>query len=187
MLQIAGLLLANPSNPASTACCLIFHPRFRRSETGLCVSQCPGLARAVTHSDTFIGGGNSRKWPTSEADNYWPLLMWCLTDRYREQARSHKGSAPGKDLCSPKTNCGSELARDEARTTTPTPPANKKPHQITPGRASTHQNSCLSHVHRLVRINQMLHHARIRQGRDIAQAVIFGSRDLAQNAPHDLA
>ena len=137
MLQIAGLLLANPSNPASTAWCLIFHPRFRRSETGLCVSQCPGLARAVTHSDTFIGGGNSGIRPTSEADNYWPLLMWCLTDRYREQARSHKGSAPGTELCSPKINCGSEPARDEARTTTPRPPANKKPRQITPGRAST--------------------------------------------------
>jgi len=45
MLQIAGLLLANPSNPASAAWSLIFYPWSLAPAMGLSVSQCPALAR----------------------------------------------------------------------------------------------------------------------------------------------
>ena len=34
--------------------------------------------------------GNSGKAPIGEADNYWPLLMRCQTDRHREQAHSYR-------------------------------------------------------------------------------------------------
>ncbi|MNF04081.1 hypothetical protein D3C80_2035240 [compost metagenome] len=36
-------------------------------------------------------------------------------------------------------------------------------------------------------IDQMLNHARIGQGRDIAQGVVLSSGNLAQDAAHDLA
>ncbi|VVN28856.1 hypothetical protein PS655_04756 [Pseudomonas fluorescens] len=71
MLQIAGLLFANPSNPASAALCLIFHWGFRGSKTGRCVSLCPVAGRAVTHSVTWKVLGNSVKCRTGEIDNYW--------------------------------------------------------------------------------------------------------------------
>jgi len=43
--------------------------------------------------------------------------MRCLTLRYREQARSHKGpSFVPNPVLHRKSNCGSEPARDEAGT-----------------------------------------------------------------------
>src|SRR5207253_9169350 len=43
----------------------------------------------------------------------------------------------------------------------------------------------LGDVHGLVGIDQMLHHTRICQGGDIAQTVIFGGGNLAQDTAHD--
>ena len=39
-----------------------------------------------------------------------------MNDRYREQARYHSGSVSDIILCLPKIQCGSELAREEAGT-----------------------------------------------------------------------
>jgi hypothetical protein len=71
MLQIAGLLFANPSNPASAALCLIFHRGFGGSKTGRCVSLYPVAGRAVTHSVTWKVLGNRGKCLTAQIDNYW--------------------------------------------------------------------------------------------------------------------
>ena len=54
MLQIAGPLLANPSNPASTACRLILQDARSRPMTGLHVSHRPVVAPLVTHFKTPV-------------------------------------------------------------------------------------------------------------------------------------
>ncbi len=54
MLQIAGPLFANPSNPASTACRLIFRNARSRPVTGLRVSHRPVVAPLVTHFETPV-------------------------------------------------------------------------------------------------------------------------------------
>ncbi len=71
MLQIAGLLFANPSNPASAALCLIFHRGFWGSKTEHCVSLCPATGRTVTHMVTRRVAGNNGKCLAGEIDNYW--------------------------------------------------------------------------------------------------------------------
>ncbi|SCW88355.1 hypothetical protein SAMN03159473_05033 [Pseudomonas sp. NFACC52] len=54
MLQIAGPLFANPSNPASTACRLIFQDARSRPMTALRVSHRPVVAPLVTHFETPV-------------------------------------------------------------------------------------------------------------------------------------
>ena len=49
------------------------------------------------------------------------------------------------------------------------------------------QAVALGDIHRLVRINQMLHHTRVSQCGNIPQALIFSRGNLAQDPPHDLA
>src|SRR5450755_2208622 len=36
-------------------------------------------------------------------------------------------------------------------------------------------------------LNQLLNHARIRQGRNVPELIVFVGGDLAKNSPHDLA
>ena len=109
MLQIAGLLFANPSNPASAALCLIFHWGFGGSKTGRCVSQCPAPGRAVTHSVTWNAAGNSGKGLTGEIDNYWlgglarsfPRSAWeCSKGRSAspEPTQSVEGDIPTQSV-----------------------------------------------------------------------------------------
>jgi len=50
VLQIAGLLFAKPSIPASAALWLIFYRPRKGPETGLGVSHCPESGQRVTHS-----------------------------------------------------------------------------------------------------------------------------------------
>jgi len=105
MLQIAGLLFANPSNPASAGLCLIFHRRFWGSKTGRCVSHCPVAGRAVTHSVTWRLTGNSGNGLTEQFDNYWLRVLCyikelhlCMTNRFRWQASSHKDLRCSRNL-----------------------------------------------------------------------------------------
>ncbi|TDV44065.1 hypothetical protein EDF87_111170 [Pseudomonas helmanticensis] len=126
MLQIAGLLFANPSNPASAALCLIFHRGFRGSKTGRCVSLCPAPGRAVTHSVTWKAAGNSGKGLTGEIDNYWlgglVFRQWTtqLPDRLLSLASQlPQGYAAKLKFPTHHKLCGSWLASDEARAATP--------------------------------------------------------------------
>jgi len=140
MLQIAGLLFANPSNPASAALCLIFHRGFRGSKTGRCVSLCPAPGQAVTHSVTWNAAGNSGKCLTGEIDNYWlggfDFWQWAtpVSDRLLSRAGSLLQLVAFLQVeCDP---CRSEPARDEAHPATTKPPDTKKPHPAKPDRAS---------------------------------------------------
>jgi hypothetical protein len=142
MLQIAGLLFANPSNPASAALCLIFHRGFRGSKTGRCVSLCPVAGRAVTHSVTWTVLGNSGKCLTGEIDNYWlgglVFRQWTtqLPDRLLSLASQlPQGYAAKLKFPTHNKTCGSELAREEASPATTKPPDTKKPRPAKPDRA----------------------------------------------------
>ena len=53
-LQIAGLLFAKPSIPASVAFHLIFKDLYKGSKTVLSVSQRPAFARTVTREVTLL-------------------------------------------------------------------------------------------------------------------------------------
>jgi hypothetical protein len=155
MLQIAGLLFANPSNPASAALCLIFHRGFRGSKTGRCVSLCPAPGRAVTHSVTWKVLGNSGKCLTGEIDNYWlgESALRQRTTSASDKLPSRAGSLPqGSAFCLKvlgQTVGASLLAKRPAQ-----PPQNlqtqKSPARHTPDRAfffsdlllKQHSSSC---------------------------------------------
>ncbi len=128
MLQIAGLLFANPSNPASAALCLIFHRGFGGSKTGRCVSLCPVAGRAVTHSVTWKMLGNRGKCLTGEIDNYWlgglVFRQWTtqLPDRLLSLASQlPQGYAAKLKFPTHHKLCGSWLASDEANPINPNP------------------------------------------------------------------
>ncbi len=153
MLQIAGLLFANPSNPASAALCLIFHRGFRGSKTGRCVSLCPAPGRTVTHSVTWNAAGNSGICLTGEIDNYWlgRFVFRQWTTPASDKMPSRASSLPqGSAFCLKvlgQTVGASLLAKGPAQ-----PPQNlqtqKSPARHTPGRASIsltlkpHSSSC---------------------------------------------
>jgi len=60
------------------------------------------------------------------------MLLYCLTNRLREQARSHNGFVPSTKFSPTKDPCGSEPAREEAS------PANTKTQaQKSPARLNT--------------------------------------------------
>jgi hypothetical protein len=53
---------------------LFFAGGFEALNRGTAFPNAPDRRDAVTHSVTGKIGGNSRKRPTEEADNYWPML-----------------------------------------------------------------------------------------------------------------
>ena len=153
MLQIAGLLFANPSNPASAALSLIFRRGFRGSKTGQCVSLCPVAGRAVTHSVTWNAAGNSGKGLTGEIDNYWlgESAFRQRTTPASDKLPSRAGSLPqGSAFCLKvlgQTVGASLLAKGPARSTQ-IHQTQKSPARHSPDRASMlltlkpHSSSC---------------------------------------------
>jgi len=131
ILQVAGPLFANPSNPASAALCLIFPRGFGGSKTAHRVSLRPGLARAVTH---WVVAGNSGKGLTVQIDNYW--LGCCgflqLTTAVSDRSPSRAGSLPHLK-CARFLVGASLLAKRPARSTqshqTQKSPVRRKPNR----------------------------------------------------------
>ena len=188
MLQIAGLLFANPSSTASLAFNLISGSVWNGAFRGTGVAHRLMFGRLVTHLATAVTFRNALR----EKPIFIGLMV--MQARHTTTALAMK--------CNPNVGAGL-LANAECQSlemlidlphsrASPLPQGistvckipQKSPIRLTPNGALYHQPA-LRHIHGLVRLNQMRHHPRVCQGGDIPQPVILSRGNLAQNPPHD--